>query len=148
LWRAPSCGLSCELLAMAFSMLPIGIACAGVNARTWAAVRAPRSAAGLGEAGVNPVERVYARVNPANRVCRFPTGGGASSRAARLCDGAHSDQEKSFSTSAGMERTLGVCHAVETRSAPDGMRKVCVISVLTTATTRPSQSSTGAPEAP
>ena len=50
--------------------------------------------------------------------------------------------------SAGIETTLGVCQAVETRRAPEGRRNVCVISELTTATTRPWQSNTGAPEAP
>jgi hypothetical protein len=35
-----------------------------------------------------------------------------------------------------METTLGVCQAVETRTAPVGKPIVCVINVLTTATTR------------
>ena len=61
---------------------------------------------------------------------------------------AYSDWDALSSVAAGMATTLGVCHAVETRTGPVGSMMVWVIAALTTATTRPSQSSTGAPEAP
>ena len=51
-------------------------------------------------------------------------------------------------TRLGTETTLGLPQAVETRIARNGSCRVCVNMLLTTATTRPSQSSTGAPEAP
>src|SRR5262245_3655810 len=60
----------------------------------------------------------------------------------------HSERERLLSASTGMEMTLGVCHAVETWTAPKPNLRVCVRIALTTATTLPSQSSTGAPEAP
>ena len=59
-----------------------------------------------------------------------------------------SGRSKSFSAWIGMATTLGVCHAVETRTTRDRTLIVWVMMVLTTATTRPPQSMTGAPEAP
>ena len=60
----------------------------------------------------------------------------------------HSTREKSFSTGIGTETTLGLPKAVEIRIALDMNRMVVVNRLLTTATTRPEQSTTGAPEAP
>jgi hypothetical protein len=48
----------------------------------------------------------------------------------------------------GTATTLGLPQAVETRMAWNGSYRVCVKMLLTMATTRPSQSSTGAPDAP
>jgi hypothetical protein len=42
---------------------------------------------------------------------------------------------------------VGVCHAFQVRIAPVRKLNDCVIDALTIATTRPSQSSTDAPEA-
>src|SRR5262245_58744263 len=63
-------------------------------------------------------------------------------------------QHQSFSTVVGTATTLGSPQAVETRIAGDiqctgAVSCMVVVSrLLTTATTRPAQSSTGAPEAP
>src|SRR4029077_11756612 len=56
--------------------------------------------------------------------------------------------ENSISCWIGIETTLGDPHAVEIRLLPNGVERICVITVLMTAATRPSQSNTGAPEAP
>src|SRR5262249_60452297 len=74
---------------------------------------------------------------------RFVSDGQCSDPAAR-----HLTTAASLSTSIGMETTFGCPHAVEILIARDGNCIVCVKRLLTTATTRPSQSSTGAPEAP
>jgi hypothetical protein len=60
----------------------------------------------------------------------------------------YSALENSISCWIGTETTLGDPHAVETRLLPNGVERICVITVLMTAATRPSQSNTGAPEAP
>src|SRR5262245_32169999 len=72
----------------------------------------------------------------------------ASDDGARAAVRTHSDQEKSFSTWIGMATTLGLFHAVEIRITFDMKLIVRVSSIMTTATTRPSQSSTAAPDAP
>ena len=51
-------------------------------------------------------------------------------------------------TWAGTELTLGLPHGVDIRTTCDWNRMVCVKIETTAATTRPSQSMTGAPEAP
>src|SRR5262245_44469267 len=48
----------------------------------------------------------------------------------------------------GTATTLGLPQAVDTRMTRNGSCRVCVRMLLTMATTRPSQSSTGAPDAP
>jgi hypothetical protein len=60
----------------------------------------------------------------------------------------HSKSGKSLSTGTGTETTLGLPQAVEIRIVRDKNFLVVVNRLRTTATTRPSQSSTGAPEAP
>jgi hypothetical protein len=60
----------------------------------------------------------------------------------------HWARDKSFSTRMGTETTLGLPQAVDTRIAPDMNGMVVVNRLLTTATARPAQSSTGAPEEP
>ena len=60
----------------------------------------------------------------------------------------HCASENSISCWTGTETTLGDPHAVEIRISPNGVARICVITVLMTAATRPSQSNTGAPEAP
>ena len=60
----------------------------------------------------------------------------------------YSTEEKSFSAGIGTETTLGVPQAVEIRIVRDINCMVVVNRLLTTATTRPTQSTTGAPEAP
>jgi hypothetical protein len=57
-------------------------------------------------------------------------------------------REAPHNTSTGTETTLGLPQAVEIRIVRDGNCSVCVKMLLTTATTLPSQSSTGAPDAP
>jgi hypothetical protein len=56
--------------------------------------------------------------------------------------------QKSFSTGTGTETTLGYPHAVEVRIVRDMNCMVVVSRLSTTATTRPVQSNTGAPEEP
>ena len=60
----------------------------------------------------------------------------------------HSALENSISCWTGTETTLGDPHGVGIRISPNGVARFCVITVLMTAATRPSQSNTGAPEAP
>ena len=55
---------------------------------------------------------------------------------------------ESSSVLAGTETTLGIPHAVDTRIGRENPAIVWVNTKLTTAATRPAQSSTGAPEAP
>jgi hypothetical protein len=62
-----------------------------------------------------------------------------------LCGGVHSGQERILQHLSRMERTLGF--ARPSRHAPH-WRANASLRVLTTATTRPSQSRTGAPKAP
>ena len=59
-----------------------------------------------------------------------------------------STRAKSFSTETGTETTLGCPQAVEMRIVRDMNCMLVVNKLLTTATTRPVQSNTGAPEAP
>src|SRR5262245_26080272 len=56
--------------------------------------------------------------------------------------------ENSVSCWIGTDTTFGDPHAVDIRITPNGVERVCVITMLMTAATRPSQSNTGAPEAP
>ena len=51
---------------------------------------------------------------------------------------------RSISCWIGTETTLGDPHAVGSRISPNGVARICVITVLMTAATRPSQSNTGA----
>ena len=60
----------------------------------------------------------------------------------------HSTRGKSFSTGIGTDTTFALPQAVEIRFTCDINCSVVVNRLLTTATTRPAQSSTGAPEAP
>jgi hypothetical protein len=60
----------------------------------------------------------------------------------------HSTAGEFFSAGIGTETTLGLPHAVEIRIVRDMNCMVVVNRLLTTATTRPAQSTTGAPEAP
>ena len=60
----------------------------------------------------------------------------------------HSAAGKFFSAGMGTETTLGLPQAVEMRITRDMNGMVAVNRLLTTATTRPAQSTTGAPEAP
>ena len=60
----------------------------------------------------------------------------------------HCARENSFNTWAGTETTLGFPQAVDIRISRDMNHVLVVNSLLTAATTRPVQSSTGAPEAP
>ena len=55
---------------------------------------------------------------------------------------------ESPSTWTGTDTTLGVPHAVEMRITRNDQFKVWVNTFVTTAATRPAQSTTGAPEAP
>ena len=60
----------------------------------------------------------------------------------------HSTRENSFSTGIGTETTFGLPQAVDIRIVREKNCMVVVNRLLTTATTRPAQSTTGAPEAP
>ena len=60
----------------------------------------------------------------------------------------HSTAGKFFSAGMGTETTLGLPQAVEIRTVRDMNCMVVVNRLLTTATTLPAQSTTGAPEAP
>src|SRR4029077_11803363 len=63
-------------------------------------------------------------------------------------DDAHRASENSIDFWTGTDTTLGDPHAVEILLWPNGVERVCVITLLMTAATCPSQSNTGAPEAP
>jgi hypothetical protein len=58
----------------------------------------------------------------------------------------HSTAGEFFSAGIGTETTLGLPHAVEMRTVRDMNCMVVINRLLTTATTRPAQSTTGAPE--
>ena len=62
--------------------------------------------------------------------------------------GSQLDRGKSSSAWTGSETTFGVPHGVGTSILRDAQTMLWVNTLLTTAATRPEQSTTGAPEAP
>ena len=62
--------------------------------------------------------------------------------------GSQLDRGKSSSAWTGSETTFGVPHGVGTSILRDAQTMLWVNTLLTTAATRPAQSTTGAPEAP
>src|SRR5262245_9900047 len=142
---------------MAFSPSATARGYAGARTRTPCREQPQRASTPAGGGGKHKIGALKMRSGPTLETrARTPDRAHISATAERRTGAAapgagrtnHSGQEKPFRTSAGMERTLGVCQAVEARTAPVGRPIVCVINVLTTATTRPSQSRTGAPDAP
>ena len=97
---------------------------------------------------VKNMKTAVARANNCGKHCRRPAMG------IRFTSGSfgpglpHWASENSISLWTGTDTTLGVPHAVEVRNTPNGVCKICAITMLMTAAIRPSQSNTGAPKAP
>ena len=108
----------------------------------------------LGLSGDEPKSHLEAKAKPAfrlhvvyDKICR----GQSLRRAYRIAPmrlAVSTVGNESAKTRLGTATTLGLPQAVETRIARNGSCRVCVKMLLTMATTRPSQSSTGAPDAP